>query len=271
MNAPPAVERQRVERINSLFSGEQTEETAILDPAQLAASPSPETPIATATYNPLQPNPVMLRYAPIRAVDRRAKQLVNASDEDEWDDTMRTKIRNKLALSTLFPVATLLLAGCWTPPNANVQPRGEPRQIQAGIIVQSVKDPVDVQAIDAAARTITFKLAGDTTATYTIGESVKDLGKVQAGSQVKATVTEMLDVYLLANGLLPGGGTAESLGVNARVLLVDPSYRLLTLQYPDGRSETFKPGLDVKLQEMAPGDDVVVRPREVTAIRLVKK
>ena len=59
---------------------------------------------------------------------------------------------------------------------------------------------------------------------------------------------------------MPGaGGAAETIRANAKVLRVDPSYRLLSLQYPDGRAETFKVGLDVKLLEMQPGDDVVVR------------
>ena len=51
--------------------------------------------------------------------------------------------------SLLLPAAALTLAGCWTPPNANVQPAGKPGLIQEGIAVQSVKDPATVQAIDA--------------------------------------------------------------------------------------------------------------------------
>lgn len=183
---------------------------------------------------------------------------------------MKTKTRIKKIVIWLLPVATLSLTGCWTPPNANVQPNGEPRLIQSGVTVESADSPVTVQTLDTTQRTIILKLADGTTTTCKLGPKVDNLGLIQPGSQIMATMTKELSVYLLTNGRLPDGTTAETLGVNARVLLVDPSYRLLTLQYPDGQSETFKPGLDTKLQEMAPGDSVVVRPVEVTAIRVGK-
>jgi len=182
---------------------------------------------------------------------------------------MKTKIQ-KWATTVLPPLAVLTLAGCWTPPNASVQPAGEPRLIQSGLQVESVKEPAIVQAVDAGARTLTLKLFDNTMATYKVSAAVDTFGSIQVNDKVAATVRGELDVYRLANGKLPGGATAESLGVDARVLLVDPSYRLLTLQYPNGQSEIFKPGLDARLLEMAPGDSVVVRPGEVTKIRIEK-
>jgi hypothetical protein len=184
---------------------------------------------------------------------------------------MKTKIRIKSVVSLLLPIAALSLAGCWTPPNANVQPNGEPRLIQSGVTAEIVQNPAAVESINASQLTIALKRTDGLTKTYAIGPKVKHLDRIQAGNQVKATLTEEFAVYLLANGRLPDGATVESLGVNARVLLVDPSYRLLTLQYPNGQSETFKAGLDTKLLEMAPGDDVVVQPREVTALRIEKQ
>jgi hypothetical protein len=181
--------------------------------------------------------------------------------------TMKTKTRTNVALSFLFPIAALSLAGCWTPPNANVQPKGQAALIQNGILVESVKDPATVQAVDAGANTITLQLPDGTAATYKVGPQVKyNIAQFQVGNQVRATVTEELAIYILVNGRLPDGTTAETLGVNARVLLVDPSYRLLTLQYPNGQSETLKPGLGTKMEEMAPGDSVVARPKEILAI-----
>lgn len=182
---------------------------------------------------------------------------------------MNKKILN-LTGTVLPPALMLILTGCWTPPNANVQPPGQPRLIQSGLPVESVKERATVQAVDAGARTLTLELSDKSVATYKVGEPVKNFGSIQAGDKVTATVTEELAIYLLDNGRLPDGATAEALGVNARVLLVDPSYRLLTLQYPSGRSETIKPGLDAKMLEMAPGDSVVVRPLEVTKIQVEK-
>jgi hypothetical protein len=170
----------------------------------------------------------------------------------------------------LLPAVALALAGCWTPPNANVQPAGEPRLIQSGITVEVVQNPAPVASIDASQRTITLKRTDGLTKTYAVGPKVKNFDQIKAGSQLKATVEDDLAVYLLAKGRLPDGTTAETLGVNAKVLQVDPSYRILTLQYPNGQSEKYKAGLDAKLLEMAPGDDVVVKPKEVTAIKIEK-
>lgn len=180
----------------------------------------------------------------------------------------------KFALrATLLPVMALALAGCWTPPNANVQPKGNPGLIQSGIIVGALQDPAPVASVDASQHTITLRRTDGLTKTYPVGPEVKNFDQVKAGDQVKVTVEDELAIYLLENGRLPaasGGATAETLGVNAKVLLVDPSYRLLTLQYPNGQSETFKAGLNVLLLQMAPGDDVVVKPMQVTAIHVEK-
>ena len=183
---------------------------------------------------------------------------------------MKNKFVNWFPL-ILTTSAALALTGCWTPPNANVQPNGEPRLIQSGIIVESDKDPATVQALDSAQGTITLTLPSGDTATYKVGPKVKHFDRVQVGDQVQATVTEELAVYLLADGKLPDGSTAESLGVNAKVQQVDPSYRLLTLQYPNGQTDVVKPGLDALMQQMAPGDSVVIRPLELTAIEVEKR
>jgi hypothetical protein len=178
------------------------------------------------------------------------------------------KLILKRAAVVMISVAALALAGCWTTPNANVQPMGKSGLIQDGIIVESIEDPATVQAIDVGQRTIYLALPDGTTNNFRAGPNLKNFDRILAGQTVKATVTYQLAVYALDNGRLPDGSTAQTLGVNAKVLLVDPSYRLLTLQYPNGQSEIFKPGLDTKMQQMSPGDSVVVRPLEVTAIKV---
>ncbi len=184
---------------------------------------------------------------------------------------MKNKFIKFAAIVTILPATALILTGCWTPPNANVQPSGEPRLIQGGISVESVKDPATVQALDSAQGTITLALPSGGTATYKVGPKVKHFDRVQAGDQVEATVTDELAVYLLADGKLPDGSTAESLGVNARVQQVDPSYRLLTLQYPNGQTDIVKPPVGTLMLQMTPGDSVVVRPGELKAISIEKK
>src|SRR5271154_6419296 len=95
---------------------------------------------------------------------------------------------------TLLPVLALTLTGCWTPPNANVQPAGKPGLIQGGIPVEIIQDPVTVEAIDASQRTITLKRDDGTTKTFTVGETVGNLGQVKVGDTIKATVKAELSV-----------------------------------------------------------------------------
>ena len=170
--------------------------------------------------------------------------------------------------------AALLITGCaltacWTPPVANVQPKSEPRLIQSAIPVVSVKDAATVQAIDLEKRSITLRFAQGSVATIESGSTVSNFSKVRAGDTVRATVVQELSVYVLRDGRLPrGDGTAESINSDARILMIEPSYRLLTLQYPNRKAETFKVGLEAKLTEMEPGDDVTIRTTALRAVRI---
>ena len=174
-------------------------------------------------------------------------------------------------VTAVLPFVTLFLAGCWTPPNANVQPQGDPRLIQTGFPCVFRQDPAPVESVNASQRTLTLKRTDGLMQIYKVDPAVKEFDQVKAGDQLKVTGNDVFTVYVLKNGQLPGpDGKFETIDVNAKVLLVDPSYRILTLQYPNGRSEQFKASLDAKLQEMAPGDDVVVQPNDVTEIKIEK-
>jgi hypothetical protein len=182
---------------------------------------------------------------------------------------MKALILHRAVLGALSVAAGLALAGCWTAPVADVQPKGEPRLIQGGIAVESVKEAALVHAVDPAARSIVLSPHQGATYTYKAGPQVENLGQIKAGDTVRATVAEELTVYVLRDGQLPGaGGTPELIKSDARVLWVDPSYRLLTLRYPDGREETLKVALGVRLREMEAGDDVVIRPLEVQSLKV---
>ena len=184
---------------------------------------------------------------------------------------MRTKTLNRAMVTLLLLVIALALAGCWTAPTANVQPKGEARLIQSAIPVESVQHRVTVQSIDADRRIIVLNFSEGATATFKPGPQMANIHQIRAGDKVQATVAQELTIYVLKNGQVPGtGGKPETLEADAKVLSVDPSYRLLTLQYPNGQAQTFKVGLDVKLLEMEPGDIVVIRTMELIALRLEK-
>jgi hypothetical protein len=173
-----------------------------------------------------------------------------------------TIISRKHAILILPPaIAIFIFTGCWTPPNANVQLRGEARLIQNGVSADDNNVRATVQSVDANQRIFTC----------TVGTQGADFGKLQQGDHVKVTLAEKLAVYVLNNGKLPAaGGIDETIPFIARVQLVDPSYRLLTLQYLNGHTEVLKAGLDAKLLEMHPGDAVVLESAVARSIRIEK-
>jgi Cu/Ag efflux protein CusF len=174
-------------------------------------------------------------------------------------------------MAAMVTAFALTLTGCWTPPNANVQPAGKPGLIQGGIPVEVIQEPVTVESLDAGKHTITLKHTDGTSKTFTVEPAVQNLDQVKVGDTIKATVKAELAIYILENGRLPnpdGTTRPKTINFNAKVLTVDPSYRLLTLQVSNGYTMTIKAGLDVLLEKMAPGDDVVMRSNEVTAITI---
>jgi hypothetical protein len=185
--------------------------------------------------------------------------------------TEKFKMRGT-SLFLQLTIMALSLNGCWTPPNAHVQPKGEPRLIQSGVSAERSDVRATVQTVDASAYALTLKLSDGALVTCTVSPQVKNFDQIMAGEQVKVTLTEKLAIYVLKDGRLSGGGgTEETIPIIARVQMVDPSYRLLTLQYLNGQTEVMKAGLDAKLMEMQPGDSVALQSAEAVAIHVEKK
>src|SRR5450432_1590529 len=102
---------------------------------------------------------------------------------------MKTSIIIKRAIIVALPaIASLTLTGCWTPPNANVQPKGEPRLIQSGVSVQDNNVRATVQTIDATSRALTLKLSDGTLVICTVSPKVVVFDKIKAGDPVKVTL-----------------------------------------------------------------------------------
>jgi hypothetical protein len=175
---------------------------------------------------------------------------------------------------SLLLVTALALPGCWSAPIASVQSKGKPRLIQGAIAVavESVKPPAVVQSIDLDARAITVLSPREARlVSYKVASNVSNLDHLKAGDTVQATIAEELTVYVTRGGHLPSaGGSPHTVVTDAQVLSVDPSYRLMTLHFPDGHNETFKVSLREKLDEMETGDGVTIRPVEAIALRMKK-
>lgn len=146
------------------------------------------------------------------------------------------------------------------PPSASVRPPGEPRVIAGGIQVEGVADSAKVESVDRAARIVGLSVGG-VLLFYGIGPRVRDWGDVRTGDEVRATLEELLTVYVPSPR--EKGGSPD-----AHVLVVDPSYRLLELQYANGGTATFKVALGARMNGIGAGDAVKIHPVEVIGLSL---
>src|SRR5580692_1114610 len=119
---------------------------------------------------------------------------------------MKIKTFSRAANILSLPIMTLWLAGCWTPPNANVQPAGPPRLIQSGVPVESSREHATVKTIDASQRTLHLELADGTQITCNVSPQVKNFEQIQPGDKIKVTWAEKLGVYVLKDGRVPVAG-----------------------------------------------------------------
>jgi hypothetical protein len=139
-------------------------------------------------------------------------------------------------------------------------PPGQLATLQVVTDVSSAR----VEAVDCGARTVTL---GELQApgTYALGSQVhdRDWEGLRVGDAVNAQIRLELTVYIP-----PHGVDLDSHPPAARVLSVDPSFRILMLQYPDGSAETFKVALHAPLGEVVPGAWVDIHPLAVGSLAL---
>ena len=159
--------------------------------------------------------------------------------------------------ASILACITVLISGCWVAPSADVRPEGKPRVVERGISVDRVAPSARVESLDRAARTVTLSVRGVPLPACLIGPGVRNWGDIRAGDRVRVTVREILNVYVARSG-----------SPDARVLLVDRSYRVLTVQYPNGETEALKVGLNSRMEGIAAGDSVAIRPVEVIKLRM---
>jgi hypothetical protein len=192
-----------------------------------------------------------------------------------------------LFILALFP-ATLLLNGCWTNPYIIKPSTGEISFTGGMVIVAASTVKATVAAIDIPRREVVLKHANGILSTNVVGPEVVNLDQVKVGDAVKADIGSEVAIFIVKNGPLPSSdkgvlveGAAKGQkpsGVivathdySARVIQADRSFRLLTVKYADGSVKTFKVPLPFTLENIAVGDNVVVRATETIAIHVQPK
>jgi hypothetical protein len=119
-----------------------------------------------------------------------------------------------------------------------------------------------IEAVDCAARTLTLG-AIQAPGTYALGQRVRDRDwkTLRAGDAVDARIRLELTIYVPAATV-----DLDSHLPAAHVLAVEPSYRLLTLQYTGGATEVFKVALHARLTGVVPGASVDIHPLSVGSV-----
>jgi hypothetical protein len=122
---------------------------------------------------------------------------------------------------------------------------------------EEVAESAKVESVDRAARILVLSVNG-VPLSYAIGRHVRNWEDLHTGDEVRATLKDELTVYVAP--------PREERSPDAHVLLVDPSYRVMEIQYANGGTETLKVGLHTQMKGFGAGDAITIHP--VEAIRL---
>jgi hypothetical protein len=140
-----------------------------------------------------------------------------------------------------------------------------------------------VSAVDEATRSVTLSTADGHTTTFKAGHDVRNFDQIAVGDNVTARVWEQFSVYLqkgnpttqaeaavaaarVPKGAKPGGFIVASTEQTATIVALDLDTRQLTLQFADGRWQSFQVGENINLAKATVGDKISARHTEGAAI-----
>jgi hypothetical protein len=200
---------------------------------------------------------------------------------------MKTKTL-KLTATLIIPTAWLGLAGCKTPPANPLATQSSPSLAGGTTVVKTSHEKAVVTDIAQGRSTLGLRSSAGTTTTCKVAPQVANLGQIQIGDKVKATLADAVTIFLVKNGPPPPAGAGvtvagtpeggqpasvllQTTDSQAKVVNVDRSYRLLKLEYADGSRKEYKVALPDTLLGVQKGDEAVVRATEPLAICLQSK
>jgi hypothetical protein len=191
----------------------------------------------------------------------------------------------KKALSVLvmmFMVLVLVSSGLAAETKAAKKPAEKP----AGVMVDVVTIQATVDSIDAANRTVTFKLPNGMLRTVKAGPEVRNFDQIKAGDIAtvrfldsvavvvakkgeKPAASESQTVEVAAKGEKPGAVIVNTLDITAVVEKIDYDKRLISLKGPEGNVREFVVDKSVKkFKNIKKGDTVYLRFTEAVAIKV---
>ena len=143
-----------------------------------------------------------------------------------------------------------------------------------------------MRQVDAAKRTVTFKLPNGMQRTVKVGPEVKNFDQIKAGDKVTARFLESVAVVVARKGEKPaaletqtvevapkgekpGAVVVDTLDITAVVEKIDYKKRLIALKGPEGNVREFVVDKSVKkFKNIKKGDDVYLRFTEAVAVTI---
>jgi len=189
----------------------------------------------------------------------------------------------KLATTLLLPVALLSMAGCKSAPvNPLATPQKHPALAGGYPVVQTTKEKALVSQLTPEQRGLDLRSKQGVTVNCKAAPSVTNYHQLKVGQKVKATLTDAVVVYPAKSGPPPAGTGLEIGGpvgdagkvvlqtrdARGKITKVDPSYRLLTVQYANAAPRELKVPLSSSLENVRKGDEVVVRVTEPLVLQI---
>lgn len=181
----------------------------------------------------------------------------------------------QMQLTAASLVVVLALAG-----GASAQTTRE-KVVQA----QPMEAVLTVTDIDHAARTVTLRGPKGNERTIVVPPEAQNLDQVQTGSRFKVRYLEEVavavskgggepsasageTVRLAPKGGTPGGAAVRTASISGVIEAIDPAARTITLRGPKGGTRTLTAAEDVKLDGLAPGDQISLTYTQAIAMQM---
>jgi hypothetical protein len=196
--------------------------------------------------------------------------------------------------SVLFVTAMLTFGNCASsppppppapPPPTSASSITTQHGVAGGMAVDVATTTATVIAIDQSTRTLTLLQSDGSKVALVCGPEVKNFPQIHVGDHVKASLSTELAVFVRKGGqrgalqdaayssvvvaplgAKPGIVNTTTAQVTGRIIKLDYRARRATLQFSDGRTETYAVRPDVDMSKATLGDEVVMRSTEVTSL-----
>lgn len=192
------------------------------------------------------------------------------------EKAMKNKI-HKMMMLAMLATALLTFTSCSStpesPPAVGTARITYAKGVPGGVLVQTMKIAATVAATDQAKRLATLQATDGKEFKVMIGREVANFDQIRVGDKVNAIVTQKVRITLddkepAASDSTPGNPAAEAMQLTARIMVINPEKRTVTLQFENGRTETVSIREDIDPSRHKVGDQITFRITEMVASQL---